>query len=77
MTSLYMRQTFLNNLVEMGKRYVVSLVLFHKSIKISQTKYIKKRKKEKERTRDDHGSLGFCGQSDGGSLDPLRVWLRA
>lgn len=32
--------------------YVVSLVLFYKSIKISQTKYMKKRKKEEERTRD-------------------------
>lgn len=36
----------------MERRYVASLVLFYKSIKISQTKYIRKRKKEKVRTRD-------------------------
>lgn len=36
----------------MERRYVSSLVLFYESIKISQTKYLRKRKQEEERTRD-------------------------
>lgn len=50
----------------MERRYVTSLVLFYESIKISQIKYIRKRKKEEERTRDFIiAVLDVCGQSDG------------
>lgn len=58
----------------MGRRRVVSLVLFYKSIKTSQTKYIKKRRKGQENWSLQ---LGVCGQSDGWSLDPLRMGVRA
>lgn len=62
----------------MERRYVTSLVLFYESIKISQIKYIRKRKKEEERTRDlIIAVLDVCGQSDGWSLDLLPVWMRA